>query len=298
MSYREQAITFDCQGECLVGILSLAESTAKTTASTGVVIVVGGPQYRGGSHRQFVLLARALAMAGTPVLRFDYRGMGDSTGELHTFENVNDDIAAAINALQMAVPAVQGVVLWGLCDGASAALLYCRATHDARINGLCLLNPWVRSEASLAKTQVKHYYTQRLRQKEFWIKLLSGKVATSAASGLIRNVKTAFSSQRARAKTHDSQPFQTSMALGWAEFSGPMLLILSGEDYTAKEFLEYVAQDAHWSNALDRAMLLRHDLQHADHTFSDSTQSQQVELLCATWLTRSPTDLTQLGDTP
>ena len=284
MSYREQAITFDCQGECLVGILSLAESTAKTTASTGVVIVVGGPQYRGGSHRQFVLLARALAMAGTPVLRFDYRGMGDSTGELHTFDNVNDDIAAAINTLQMAVPALQGVVLWGLCDGASAALLYCRATHDARINGLCLLNPWVRSEASLAKTQVKHYYTQRLRQKEFWLKLLSGKVAAGAASGLVRNVKTAFAGAAPKIDDTGSRPYQTCMAQAWMQFKGPMLLILSGSDYTAKEFLEYAGASPAWAGILAKPLLMRHDAPAADHTFSSETSRKLTENQTLAWM--------------
>ena len=39
-----------------------------------MVIVVGGPQYRAGSHRQFTLLARHIAAAGYPVLRFDARG--------------------------------------------------------------------------------------------------------------------------------------------------------------------------------------------------------------------------------
>ncbi|KAB8057318.1 hydrolase 1, exosortase A system-associated, partial [Janthinobacterium violaceinigrum] len=58
----------------LVGILSLPAAPGPR----GVLIVTGGPQYRVGSHRQFVLLARALAAQGVPVLRFDLRGMGDS----------------------------------------------------------------------------------------------------------------------------------------------------------------------------------------------------------------------------
>ena len=48
--------------------------------------MVGGPQYRVGSHRQFTLMARAFAAAGYPVLRFDYRGIGDSEGESRGFE--------------------------------------------------------------------------------------------------------------------------------------------------------------------------------------------------------------------
>lgn len=273
MNYTEETAVFACAGDTLLGILAIPE----TPADTGVIVIVGGPQYRVGSHRQFVLLSRALAAAGYAVLRFDYRGMGDSTGELHTFENVNEDIAAAISALQMAAPTLQNVALWGLCDGASAALLYCHAAQDARIKGLCLLNPWVRSEASLAKTQVKHYYTQRLRQKEFWVKLLSGKVAASAASVLVRNIKTAFSGAAPEAAGADSAPYQTRMAQAWMQFNGPLLLILSGADYTAKEFLEYAGTTTVWAGALAHRSLERIDLPKADHTFSQRLQSAAVE---------------------
>ena len=57
----ERGLVFRCAGEELVGILHPAPG------ATGVVIVVGGPQYRVGSHRQFLLLARRLAASGIPV---------------------------------------------------------------------------------------------------------------------------------------------------------------------------------------------------------------------------------------
>ena len=98
-------------------------------------------------------MARALAAAGYPVLRFDVRGMGDSSGPLHDFLDQTPDVAAAIEALCREA-GVQRVMLWGLCDGASAALLYLHERPDPRVAGLCLLNPWVRSAQSLARTQV------------------------------------------------------------------------------------------------------------------------------------------------
>lgn len=279
MNYTEETALFACAGDTLFGILAKPE----IPADTGVIVLVGGPQYRVGSHRQFVLLSRALAAAGYAVLRFDYRGMGDSTGELRTFENVNEDIAAAISALQVAAPRVQNVVLWGLCDGASAALLYCHATQDPHVKGLCLLNPWVRSDASLAKTQIKHYYAQRLRQKEFWLKLLSGKVAGSAASGLARNIKTAFADASAKPTGGDSQTYQTRMAQAWMQFKGPILLVLSGNDYTAKEFTEYVAVSPVWEGALARPLLMRHDALKTDHTFSSETSRKLIENHTIDW---------------
>ena len=81
----ERALTFDCCGERLVGVVSEPALAGKL----GVVVVVGGPQYRVGSHRQFVLFARRLATEGVAVLRFDYRGMGDATGRPRQFEETN-----------------------------------------------------------------------------------------------------------------------------------------------------------------------------------------------------------------
>ena len=77
MNFSEHAIAFDCVEEQLLGVVSLPAQAS----DIGVLVIVGGPQYRVGSHRQFVLLARYLAASGYPVLRFDVRGMGDSSGQ-------------------------------------------------------------------------------------------------------------------------------------------------------------------------------------------------------------------------
>lgn len=278
MNYTEQAVPFVCAGDCLLGVLVKPE----IPSAIGVIIIVGGPQYRAGSHRQFVLLSRALAQAGHAVLRFDYRGMGDSTGAQRAFNDVSADVAAAVDELQKWVPSVLSVVLWGLCDGASAALIYCHQTRDSRVVGLCLLNPWVRSESSLARTQVKHYYAQRLMQREFWAKLASGKVAASAVAGLLKNIRSMRQSVGHPASA--DLPFQQQMALAWGTFQGSIFLVLSSEDYTAKEFLEYMRADAAWSKALAHRGLSRKDVTGADHTFSDFEHRVGVEKLTANWL--------------
>lgn len=275
MKFSEEPLRFACEGETLFGILARPE----TPAELGVVIVVGGPQTRVGSHRQFVLLSRALAAGGFPVLRFDVRGMGDSSGEKRNFEQITPDIAAALDTLQAVCPAVKRIVLWGLCDAASAALFYVDATHDPRLTGLILLNPWVRSEASLARTQVKHYYGRRLMQAEFWRKLLSGRLNVLRAAG-------EFFQKLSQTRVGNTTPlsFQQRMARAWREFSGSILLILSGDDYTAKEFLDTAQSDPAWAGLLGRKNVQRHDHPQADHTFSSQQWRQFVENICLDWL--------------
>lgn len=279
MSFREEAHLFDCEGCPLAAVLTRPKSPRRT----GVVIVVGGPQYRVGSHRQFALLARALAHEGYPVLRFDFRGMGDSDGAARDFREVSQDVAAAIECLQVQLPGVEQVALWGLCDGASAALLYLDHSADSRVGGLCLLNPWVRSEASLAKAQIKHYYLDRLRQKEFWRKLLRGQVALQAAAGLWGNL-CAMGRSAPSAVGDRVKPFQSRMADAWRSYRGSILLLLSGKDYTAKEFLEFTGSDQEWTRLLDMENVQRRNLPDADHTFSSRQLRSQVESTTIGWL--------------
>ena len=278
MSFTEHVLPMQCEGEVLLGMLSQPDRASKL----GVIVVVGGPQYRVGSHRQFVLLARCLASAGHPVLRFDYRGMGDSGGAVQSFEAVEDDIATAVDALQAACPEVKRVVLWGLCDGASASVLYCGATHDVRVAGLCLLNPWVRSDATLARTHLKHYYTSRLFEAAFWRKLLFGKIGWKRAiTDFAGNIKNS----RGQAKMNTQvEPFQTRMATALRHFSGSILLLLSAEDYTAKEFIECAGSDPLWRGILERTDLQKIEIEGADHTFSKQQCRVETEQAVLKWM--------------
>ena len=56
----EQVVAFECAGDSLFGVLH----GGADDATRGVLVVVGGPQTRVGSHRQFVLLPRRVAAAG------------------------------------------------------------------------------------------------------------------------------------------------------------------------------------------------------------------------------------------
>lgn len=294
----EAAISFACEGEDLLGVLSMPAPSSGKTSDLALLVVVGGPQVRAGSHRQFTTLCRAVAAAGVPAMRFDVRGMGDSSGALHTFEHIGPDIGAALDALQARLPEVRRVVLWGLCDGASAALLYVNSHQtqglpDTRIAGLVLLNPWVRSSQTLARAHVKHYYWNRLRHVSFWSKLVRGGIAMKALKDLLRNLhaarnRPASGAAGAGQPVNPVLPFQERMLKGAEGFDGPVLWVLSGRDYTAKEFSELAAAQPRWRAVLRRAGERLMEFPDADHTFSNRRDEQAMIHATVQWLVGGP----------
>jgi exosortase A-associated hydrolase 1 len=274
----EQPVVFACDAQQLVGIVHLPAAVKRV----GVVIVVGGPSYRVGSHRQFVLLARRLAASGYAVMRFDYRGMGDSGGEPRSFEDLGDDIAAATRCLRSRVPQLGGVVLWGLCDAATGICLALRSLPD--VVGVALLNPWVRAEQTLARSYVKHYYVTRITSPDFWRKALTGRLDYLASlRGAGAKVRRAFSHHRG-AHGGERGTLAERLVAGLAASAIPVLVILSGKDLTAAEFLEAMRDGDRWPKIGANGRLTRRDLEEANHTFSSYRWRAQVEDWTVDWL--------------
>jgi uncharacterized protein len=280
----EEACVFDCGSDAIVGVLNMP---AHPSVDFALLIVVGGPQYRVGSHRQFVLTARSLASVGVPVLRFDCRGMGDSEGNAPGFQSLCPDIRAAIDYLFRKMPGLAGVVLYGLCDGAAAALIC--AVNDPRISGLILCNPWVRSTEGEARAYLKHYYVQRFLQRSFWSKLLSGRFDYHASfRGLLQMLQRAGGNPVTKTDS-TATGFVLAMLKSMQTFAGPVLLLISGRDLTAQEFQDLCRKDSDWRRAIARANVTALELPEADHTFSMRASLECANDHCAKWLrTRMP----------
>jgi uncharacterized protein len=285
----ERAIRFDCHGAPLVGIFHPASNP---NAKRGVLMIVGGgPQFRVGGHRQLVLWARKLADEGYPVLRFDYRGMGDSHGDFLGFEDADDDIRAGIDELQKQAPGLEEVVLWGECDAAAAILFY--AYRDARVKSLALLNPWARTEAGQAKTVLRHYYLNRIMQPSFWRKVFSFNFdvvgSLRSALSLVSAAKAASGSTEVKAES-PTAPLSRSASLpdrlytGFNRFKGPVMLVMSGRDLIAREFDDLIRNSASWQQAIAAKPTTRFDLKEGDHTFSSREWRNQVVAWGLSWL--------------
>lgn len=76
------------------------------------------------AHRVFVSFARDLAAAGFVVLRFDFRGEGDSDREFEASSLTTriEDACLAVSAVRAIHPSVEDVTMVGLRLGASIAL--------------------------------------------------------------------------------------------------------------------------------------------------------------------------------
>jgi exosortase A-associated hydrolase 1 len=273
--WNEEPVVFECGGEKLVGILHRG---ASLDVGLGVLIVVGGPQYRVGSHRQFVQMARGLAAAGHPVMRFDYRGMGDSNGQPRTFESVEDDVRAAVQAFEAAMgQRLAGITLFGLCDAASAILMY--GARTSHVCAVAVANPWVRSSAGEARSYVRHYYGHRLLQRAFWGKFFKGEVH------VFRSVLDFIAALlRSGSNAAPLQGFVQSMLVGLQDFTGPVLVLSSGRDLTAREFEDLCSTDDAWRGAMARPNVTVARLDEADHTFSSGKDLRASIDALATWL--------------
>jgi exosortase A-associated hydrolase 1 len=263
----EEGVCIESQGERLIGILH--RPVGARGAGRGVVLVVGGPQYRVGSHRQFVLLARALAARGIPVLRFDLAGMGDSGGQFAGFEHSAGDIRAAIDTLQQLDRSVRDVCLWGLCDGASAALMY--VPKDPRVTHLVLVNPWVRTSSGQAQAYLDAYYGRKLRSRGFWRRMAGDpSAALKAAGDFLSNVRKArrASEPRTAERNGDEAEFLDRMLAGASGFAGRVLLLLSGRDMVATEFELMLERSDEWRDAFGPPRVVTRKLPEATHTLS------------------------------
>jgi uncharacterized protein len=113
-------------------VLEAEHCAAQGSTRAAVVLCHPHPQY-GGTMRSLVISAlfEALPDAGVECLRFNYRGVENSTGSYADGVGERLDVVAALDTLVASGSASVPLGLIGWSFGADMAL----ATHDARVAG-------------------------------------------------------------------------------------------------------------------------------------------------------------------
>ena len=269
----EKTIQFSANNKSLFGILHLPDSREIHRA---VLMVIGGPQTRIASHRMYVQLARFLCDYGLAVFRFDYEGMGDSHGDFVGFEYAGESIRAAIDVLYREIPSLKDLILWSLCDGASASIFYAPADRE-RITAMILANPYVHTEEGEAQAILKHYYIRRLFEKSFWQKVFSLQFSVkefiSSFSGLIsRTVRGKKERIAGQANQNESLPNRVLHSIFMVK--KPIAFLISTNDLTGLEFRDLLQNRPESKKMLAGGQLCFRYIKDADHTFSSSRSKE------------------------
>jgi pimeloyl-ACP methyl ester carboxylesterase len=162
-SAHETPVYFSAGGESLFGIITTPRSEAR---GVGAVILSGGGTTAPATNRNrlSVHLARMLAAAGYHSLRFDYHGIGESTGVLagapKVYEPYLEDLEGALDCLR--AHGVDRFVLIGECFGARTALSY--APDASGIEALVLIAPPLRDMDLGDEPAIRLAHTLTLRE--------------------------------------------------------------------------------------------------------------------------------------
>jgi uncharacterized protein len=288
MTSQEIAVSFLCERTRLYGILHRPSKPRRE----GVLILAGRPALRSGRHRLFVLLARAWAEAGIPVMRIDYRGSGDSEGEMPTLEQTHADISAAVDSFQSNMPGLQYVVLWGQCGGAADAILY--ASKDARVNGIVLANPWIydsRVQRLAALYRCGSLCLWRIRS------IFSASAQPALENNPLEQpypanapeVSVPFETPEVdRAyRSYRAPDISKRLASSLREFNGRVLIILSGKDTGAQAFKRATRLSLSWREVLSSKQVRTEELPEANHSLRRPEWREAAAALTIQWLMNS-----------
>lgn len=210
----------------------LAATLDSGTSSTALMIVSGGNEIRSGAHGGMAQLALRISQHGFPVLRYDRRGIGESSGENREFLGSAEDISAAAQFLRQGQPQIDRIIAFGNCDAATALALY---GPDAAIVGYMLANPWViettsepdSEEPTISSAAIRSRYWDRIRNPRTIIDLLSGRIDFRK---LLKGLKQA-------SKSEENSALSLRLRDAMSKLDGNSQILLAKRDTTARAFI-------------------------------------------------------------
>ena len=249
----------------------LAATLDSAPGTTGLLIVSGGNEIRSGAHGGMADLSRKIAENSYPVLRFDRRGVGDSTGPNAGFAGSRDDIAAAAAFLRQKCPQVQKLAGFGNCDASTALALF---QAELRLDGLCIANPWTIEQTSQepdaptppTPAAIRARYWQRLKNPGTYADLVRGRI----------NLAKLFSGLKRAATKEGISQLALDLGEALASLEIPCDLLIAEKDTTARAFMA-CWESASYTSFTDKSNLALHSFDTASHGFADHESKAWLE---------------------
>ncbi|MFB5676462.1 alpha/beta hydrolase [Paenibacillus terreus] len=258
----ERQIGIRFEGEELAATLHYPRGVEKTgcqNRNSLVIICHGFVGSRIGVDRLFVNTARRLADAGHMVLRFDYAGCGESTGE-YGEQSINGMINQTRAVLDYAVSCAdvdpQKITLIGHSLGGAVAVL--TAVRDKRVKNLVLWSAVGYPFNDIVKLTGRNVYDQAVKEGE--------------ADYLGYRFTPAFFESLAQ-----FQPFQEAV-----KFSGDVLVVHGTSDDVIPVDYAFLYQKVFWMRSESRCD--KEIIFQADHTYSSGPERTQLIQRTVEWL--------------
>lgn len=247
-----------CEGETLAATMDAGSK------STGLLIVSGGNEVRSGAHNGMAGLAAIFSDLGFPVLRFDRRGIGESSGDNSEFLTSAPEIMAASAFLREQMPPQSKIFAFGNCDAATALALFGEA---ADIDGYILANPWVidpseqpsENETTQTAASIRSRYWNRLKDPKSILDLFSGKI----------DLGKLFKGLSQATKKEDISNLSIELRDAFSKIQKPVHILLAKRDTTATVFAG-AWQDSAFSSVRSMPNIDLRSLDTASHSFADA----------------------------
>jgi pimeloyl-ACP methyl ester carboxylesterase len=256
----------------LVGVLAEPSPAQARPGAPAILMADVGLQHRVGPYRVWVELARQLAAAGYPSLRFDLSGLGDSAPR----RDSRDEQARATADMREAMDflaqkkGIQRFIVLGFCSGTDSA--HSIAVQDPRVAGMV----WIDGYAYRTPRFERDWRTRRFLDKARWRVFLNRLRERLRPSAKARGVGEEIYTREYPEPAQLSQQLEALLARG-----AHLLAIYSGgADYTygyAEQFFEMFPAD--FRGRIDTGFYPA-----ADHLFTGVPERERLLAQLGGWI--------------
>lgn len=250
----------------------MAATLDSGTATTGLLIVSGGNEIRSGAHGGMAELAQNLSANGYPVLRFDRRGIGDSTGDNGGFLESREDIAAASRFFRQSCAQLSKILAFGNCDAATALAVF---QSEIGFDGLCIANPWTIEQSDEQEQDVAPAPSAAAIRARYWERLKRPGTYADLLNGRIDFGKLAKGLRKAAVK-QDNTTLALDFRDGLQKLEIPCDLLIAERDTTARTFMAgWKSSD--FADIREKPNIALRTVDTASHGFADDASKQWLK---------------------